>query len=150
MATQQHTPHPHAAMSPMSRKLADELQPLFDEIASCMDRGDAAEAIRRFTEDATVISPTGLRGTGHSGVQRVLASDMASILKGAHSHFTIESLRELGDTVFIDALHEVASTQAGGRAPLEIHVVLLARKSGGAWKLMEARPYAFMTPAKTH
>lgn len=150
MATQQHTAHPHVAMSPMSRKLADELQPLFDEIASCMDRGDVAEATKLFTEDATVISPTGLRGTGHAGVQRVLTSDIASILKGSHSQFTIEAVREIGDTVFIDALHEVSSARTGTRAPLEIHVVLLARKSSGAWKLMEARPYAFMAPPKTH
>jgi uncharacterized protein (TIGR02246 family) len=146
MATQQM--HPHAAMNPMSRKLADELQPLLEEIASCMDRGDAAEAAKLFTEDATVISPTGQRGVGLAGVQKVLASDMASILKGSHSHFTVEAVRQLGDAVFIDATHEITGLSAG--SAIEIHVVLLAQKKSGGWKLMEARPYAFMTPSTTH
>lgn len=148
MATQQHM-HAHAAMNPMSRKLADEIQPLMDEIAACMDRGDAAEAMKLFTEDATVISPTGLRGTGTSGVHKVLAADMAAILKGSHSRFTIEAVRQLGDAVFVDATHEITASKGGGRA-LELHVALLAQKKGGGWRLMEARPYAFMTPPTTH
>lgn len=150
MATQQQPMHPHAAMNPVSRKLADELQPLLEEIASCMDRGDAAEAAKLFTEDATVISPTGQRGTGRAGVQKVLASDMASILKGSHSHFTVEAVRQLGDAVFIDAAHEITGSKAAGGRALELHVALLAQKKGGGWKLMEARPYAFMTPPTTH
>ncbi|MCX5576940.1 SgcJ/EcaC family oxidoreductase [Kaistia terrae] len=150
MATQQQPMHPHAAMNPMSRKLADELQPLLEEIAACMDRGDAAEATKLFTEDATVISPTGLRGSGRAGVQKVLATDMASILKGTHSHFTVEAVRQLGDAVFIDATHEIAGSGAGSGGKMEIHVVLLAQKKGGGWRLMEARPYAFMTPSTTH
>ena len=150
MATQQQPMHPHAAMNPMSRKLADELQPLLEEIASCMDRGDAAEATKLFTEDATVISPTGQRGVGLAGVQKVLASDMASILKGAHSHFTVEAVRQLGDAVFVDATHEITGSSVGAGSAIEIHVVLLAQKKSGGWKLMEARPYAFMTPATTH
>jgi len=150
MATQQQQSHLHAAMNPMSRKLADEIQPLMDEIAACMDRGDAAAAAKLFTEDATVISPMGLRGTGTAGVQKVLTADMTAILKGAHSHFTVEAVRPLGDAVFIDAMHEVTGSSAGGGRAMELHVALLAQKKGGAWRLMEARPYAFMTPPTTH
>lgn len=150
MATQQHGTHPHPAMSPMTRKLADELQPFLDEIASCMDRGDAIEATKLFTEDATVISPTGMIGTGAAGVQRVLTADMATLLKGSHSRFVIDAVRQLGDTAFIDATHEIPGSRAGAQLPA-IHVVLLAQKKGGGWKMAEARPYAFMKPiATTH
>lgn len=149
MATQQHM-HAHAAMNPATRKLADELQPLLDTIAACMDRGDAAEAVKCFAEDANLISPTGMRGSGQAGVHKVLAADMASILKGAHSHFTIEAVRQIGDAAFIDAFHEVTGSQAGAGRAMEIHAVLVAQKKGGGWKLIEARPYMFMTPPTTH
>jgi len=150
MATQQHSAHPHPAMNPMTRKLADELQPLLDNIAACMDRGDAAEAAKLFDEDANLISPTGMRGSGQAGVLKVLAADMASILKGAHSHFTIEAVRQIGDAAFIDAFHEVTGSKASAGRAMEIHAVLVAQKKGGSWKLIEARPYMFMTPPTTH
>jgi uncharacterized protein (TIGR02246 family) len=149
MSTQQGA-HAHPAMSPVIRKLADEIQPLFDSLAACMDRGDAREAAAHFAEDANLISPSGLHGSGATGVQRVLATDMGSILKGTHSQFTIEAVRPVGDAVFVDATHEIVGAETGGGQPIQIHVVALLRKQGGGWKLMEARPYAFMTPMTTH
>ncbi|BCP52896.1 hypothetical protein K32_15130 [Kaistia sp. 32K] len=149
MATQQGV-HTHPAMNPVIRKLADEIQPLLDGIGACMDRGDAREAATYFTDDANVISPSGLTGSGITGVQRVLAADMASILKGTQSHFTIEAVRPLGDVAFVDALHEISGIEAAGGQPFQIHLVALVRKQGNSWKLLEARPYAFMPPMTKH
>ncbi|WP_084639817.1 nuclear transport factor 2 family protein [Kaistia adipata] len=149
MATHQ-TSHPHAAMTPTVRKLADELQPLLDTLAACMDRGDARGAAALFAEDSNLISPSGMIGTGAAGVQRVIAADMQTILKASHSHFTIDSVRPLGDMAFVDATHEISGGQAGAAGTLEVHVVLLARKQGAGWKLAEARPYLFVTPPTKH
>jgi ketosteroid isomerase-like protein len=146
----QHGTHAHAAMNPTVRKLADELQPLLDTLASCMDRGDAPAAAALFVEDGNLISPFGMIGTGAAGVLRVLAADMESILTGAHSQFTIDSVRPLGELVFADVTHEITGIRAGPQRALEVHGVLLARKQGGGWKLVEARPYFFMTPQTTH
>lgn len=149
MATQQGS-HPHAAMTPTVRKLADELQPLLDTLAACMDRGDVLGAVALFTEDGNLISPSGMIGTGAAGVQRVIAADMQTILKGTQNHFAIDNVRPLGDVVFADVTHEITGGMAGAGSALEIHAVLLARKQGGAWKLMEARPYIFATPPTMH
>lgn len=149
MVTRQAT-HPHAAMPPMLRKLADELQPMLDTLANCMDEGDARTAAALFVEDGNIISPFGKVGTGASGVLGVLAADMEAILKGAHSQFTIDFIRPLGDLVFADVTHEITGVRAGPDGRLEVHGVLVARKQGGGWKLVEARPYFFMTPQTTH
>jgi uncharacterized protein (TIGR02246 family) len=142
--------HAHAAMNPTVRKLADELQPLLDTLAACMDRGDARGAAALFTEDANLISPSGMIGAGASGVLRVLAADMDAILSGAHSQFTIDFVRPLGELVFADVTHEITGSRAGAGRALEVHGALLARKQGGGWKLVEARPYFFMSPQTTH
>jgi uncharacterized protein (TIGR02246 family) len=149
MATHQGT-HAHAAMTPMIRRLADELQPLLDTLAGCMDRGDARTAAALFVEDGNIISPFGRIGTGAAGVLNVLAADMEAILKGARSQFTIDFVRPLGDLVFADVTHEIIGDRAGPDRRLEVHGVLVARKQGGGWKLVEARPYFFMTQQTMH
>lgn len=149
MATHQGS-HPHAAMTPTVRKLADELQPLLDTLAACMDRADARAAAALFTEDGNLISPSGMIGFGAVGVQRVIAADMQTLLKGTLNHIAIDAVRPLGDAVFVDATHEITGGQAGAAGPLEVHAVLLARKQGGGWKLVEARPYLFVSPPTTH
>jgi len=149
MATQ-HGTHPHAAMNPTVRKLADELQPLLDTLAACMDRGDARAAAALFADDANLISPTGMVGAGAAGVLRVLAADMEAMLSGARSQFTVDFVRPLGDVVFADVTHEIAGSKVGAGRALEVHAALLARKQGGGWKLIEARPYFFMAPQTTH
>jgi uncharacterized protein (TIGR02246 family) len=142
--------HPHAAMKPAVRKLADELQPLLDALAACMDGGAAQGAAALFVEDANIISPFGKIGTGSSGVLRVLAADMEAILRGAHSQFTIDSVRPLGELVFADVTHEITGVPTGQGGALEVHGVLLARRESGAWRLVEARPYFFLPQQTTH
>jgi uncharacterized protein (TIGR02246 family) len=114
------------------------------------NRFDTKRVASFFTEDGTLITPSGELGRGRSGVETVYAHDCETILEGTRSTFTITSVRTLGnDLAFMDLDHELENFRMpdGTTGPMKIHVVILAKRSGNAWQWLDARPYAFVPPS---
>jgi uncharacterized protein (TIGR02246 family) len=107
-----------------------------------------------FTEDATLISPTGEVGRSRAGVEATFRHDSDTILKGSTSSFAIQSVRRLGnDLAFLDLDHELRNVRMpdGTTGTMKLHVALLVKRSGSTWQWLDARPYAFLPrPPSVH
>ncbi|WP_243336996.1 YybH family protein [Anaeromyxobacter soli] len=111
------------------------------------------EAVAAFwTEDGTLITPTGEVGNGRSGVAAAYRHDCETILAGTTSRFAISSVRRMEDDLaFMDLDHELQNFRMpdGSTRTMKLHVVMLARKSGNAWHWLDARPYAYLPPPRS-
>jgi uncharacterized protein (TIGR02246 family) len=118
----------------------------FNEAFNKFDRKQVAA---HWAEDGTLITPGGEVGKGRSNVEKVYGHDVDTILSGTKSRFTISSARRLSpELVFLDLDHELQNFRMpdGSKATMKLHVVILAKKSGGGWQFLDARPYAFLPP----
>jgi uncharacterized protein (TIGR02246 family) len=123
----------------------------FNEV---FNRFDAKRVAACWTEDGTLITPTGEVGTGRSGVEAAYRHDCETILAGTTSRFTISSVRRLGNELAVlDLDHELQNCRKpdGTMGVMNLHVVMLARKSGDTWQWLDARPYAYLPqPPSVH
>ncbi len=113
------------------------------------NRFDTKQVAACWSEDGTLITPTGEVGRGRSGVETAYSHDCDTILAGTRSTFTITSVRRLGDELaFMDLDHELQNFRMpdGSTGTTKLHVVILAKKSGNAWQWLDARPYAYLPP----
>jgi uncharacterized protein (TIGR02246 family) len=118
----------------------------FNEV---FNRFDAQEVASCWTEDGTLITPSGEFGKGRSGVETAYRHDRDTILRGTTSRFEIASVRRLGsELAFLDLDHELQNFRMpdGSTGVMKLHVVMLAKKSGNTWLWLDARPYAFIPP----
>ncbi len=123
------------------------LESAFRRFNEAFNRFDTRQVAACWTEDGTLISPTGEVGRGRSGVEAVYRHDCESILEGTRSRLTITSARRLGqDLAFVDGEHELQTCRKpdGSRGTMTIHLVILAKRSGAGWRWMDVRPYAFL------
>lgn len=114
------------------------------------NRQDVKEVASFWETDGTLIGPTGNRGTGRSGVEKVYADDVNQFLRGTTSTFTIETVRMLGrDHALLDMDHviEGARMPDGSMGTMRLHTVIVARRQGAEWRWLDARPYGFL-PSK--
>jgi uncharacterized protein (TIGR02246 family) len=123
----------------------------FNEV---FNRFDAKQVASCWAEDGTLITPSGEVGTGRSGVEAAFRHDSDTILKGTTSRFAITSVRRLGsELAFLDLDHELQNFRMpdGSTGVMNLHVVILAKKSGNGWQWLDARPYAFVPqPPSVH
>jgi uncharacterized protein (TIGR02246 family) len=123
----------------------------FNEV---FNRLDAKQVASCWTEDGTLITPSGEVGKGRSGVETAFRHDCDTILKGTTSRFAIASVRRLGsDLAFLDLDHELQNFRMadGSTGVMNLHVVMLAKRTGNTWQWLDARPYAFVPqPPSVH
>jgi uncharacterized protein (TIGR02246 family) len=125
------------------------LEAAFRRFNELFNRFDTKQVASCWTEDGTLITPSGEVGRGRTGVEAAFRHDCDTILEGTTSRFTISSVRRLGsDLAFIDLDHELQNFRrpAGSRGMMKLHLVMLAKKSGNSWQWLDARPYAFVPP----
>lgn len=133
----------------MTGQAEPSLETAWRRFNDAFNRFDAKEVAECWTEDGTLLSPTGELGKGRAGVEAVYRHDTETILAGTSSTFTIRSVRRLGDDLaFIDLDHELRNCRIpdGSIGTMMLHTAVLARKSGGTWRWLDARPYAFLPP----
>jgi uncharacterized protein (TIGR02246 family) len=115
------------------------------------NRADVKEVASFWESDGTLIGPTGNRGTGRSGVEKVYADDVSQFLRGTTSTFTIETIRMVGrDLALLDMDHAIKDARLpdGTIGTMKLHTVILARRQGMEWRWLDARPYGFL-PSKS-
>ncbi len=127
--------------------LADTLK----RFEAAFNRQDPKEVASYWEEDGTLISPMGSLGVGRSGVETVYGTDRVHFLDKTRSTFEIQRTRMLGsDLACMDCDHVVAGARMpdGSIGTMRLHLVVVARRSGGAWRWLDARPYAFVPAPK--
>jgi uncharacterized protein (TIGR02246 family) len=130
-------------------KIDPSLEAACREFNEVFNRRDAKQVASCWTEDGTLITPSGEVGTGRSGVETAYRHDADTILEGTTSRFEITSVRRLGpDLAFLDLAHELQNARMpdGSTGVMKLHVVMLAKRSGARWQWLDARPYAFVPP----
>ncbi len=119
------------------------------EFIGVFNKGDAKAAAAYFAEDATLVNPVGMRGTGRAEVEKIIGADIATILKGTQMEMKVVSVRMAGkDAAFVELEHSVKGMMGpGGKAmDMTFHVPALMVKKGKDWFVAEARPYAYLPP----
>ncbi len=114
---------------------------------AAFNRADVKEVASFWDSDGTLIGPTGNRGIGRPGVEKVFADDVNQFLRGTTSTFTIETVRMLGrDLALLDMDHAIQGARLpdGTTGTMKLHTAILARRQGTEWRWLDARPYGFL------
>jgi uncharacterized protein (TIGR02246 family) len=132
-----------------NKGLEEAVQTVATQINEGFNKGDAKQVAAAFADDAKLINPAGVEGTGRAEIEKVVQHDLDTMLKGAQSTMTVDSVRKVGnDAVFADLthactnMHKPDGTVGSGKA----HVTTLMVKHGGKWQVAEARAFVFVTP----
>jgi steroid delta-isomerase-like uncharacterized protein/uncharacterized protein (TIGR02246 family) len=121
------------------------LKARFAEFGDAFNRQDLAGIAAFFADTATVISPIGKFATGRDGIRGVLNEDLASIMVGSTSTFTVNRVRLLGPNLAgLDAVHEIAGPNVPG-GKVQLHVFGIAIKENGRWLWLDARPHSYLS-----
>src|SRR5260370_29126887 len=114
------------------------------------NKGDAKAMAAFWVEDGTIVSPVGIMGKGRAEIEKIIATDVATILKGTKMTMTVVSVRMVGkDAAFIELEHSVTGAMGPDGKPLPpmtFHVPSLMLKKGKERMIADARPYAYLPP----
>lgn len=119
----------------------------FEKLQKAFNANDAKGIAALFAEDGDLINPAGQYAKGKAEIEKLAAQDLAAIIAGGTSTFTIRDWRFLGngkDLVLVNATHDVK----GGKGPMPEGRVLLTTvmaRRAGQWMCVAARP---MVPVK--
>lgn len=131
-------------------KEEDAVKARVAEFIGVFNKGDAKAIAAFWTEDGTLVNPAGKAGKNRAEVEQVIATDLATILKGTQMEMTVVGFRAIGkDAAWIDIDHVVKGAHApdGSAMPtMTFHVPALMLKKGKTWMIADARPYAFLMP----
>ena len=128
-------------------KVDPALEAMIQKFADAFNRFDGKAVAAFHAKDATLINPMGDVAHGQDGIARMFDEFVAKRWKGSTSRFTVTGSRQLGpSTTWLDVDQEVQNVTMpdGTTGTMKVHVVWLAQKQGGAWKILEVRPYMFM------
>jgi len=135
---------------PAAAAPADDVNAALKSLGDAFTKGDAKAAVALGTDGLDIINPAGVRGKGKAEAEKVIAGDLATILKGTTSKFTSESAKEVGAGVWlVDATQEVTNMKMpdGKTGTGKFHVVFVAVKGkDGKIAFSAARPYQYLTP----
>jgi uncharacterized protein (TIGR02246 family) len=139
-----------AASASAASKDEDAIKARVAEFSALFSKGDAKALSAFWTDDGTLVNPVGIKGKGPAEIEKVIAGDLATILKDTQMEMTLVGYRAVGkDAAWVDLEHSVTGAKApDGKAlpPLTIHVPSLLVKKGKTWMIAEARPYAYLPP----
>jgi uncharacterized protein (TIGR02246 family) len=119
------------------------------EFVALFNKGDAKGMTAFFTDDATLVNPAGMKGTGSAEIEKLIAKDISTILHDAKMDMKVVQFRSVDkNAAWMEMEHTVvgAKTPDGKTVNLTFHVPCLMVKKGKDWKVAEARPYAYLPP----
>ena len=125
------------------------------EFIALFNKGDAKAMSAFWVEDGSLVNPVGVVGKGPTEVEKVIAADLATILKDTKMEMKVVAFRPVGkDAAWTELEHTVSGAKAPDGKPMPtmtFHVPCLMVKKGKTWMIAEARPYAYlpMPPSTT-
>lgn len=128
-------------------KVDPALEAMVQKFSEAFNRFDSKAVAAFHAKDATLINPLGDVAHGQDGIAKMFDEFVAKRWKGSTSRFTVTGSRKVGpNTTWLDLDQEVENVTLpdGTTGTMKVHVVWLAQKVGGAWKVLEVRPYMFL------
>ncbi len=119
----------------------------FEKLQKAFNAADAKGVAALFADDGDLINPAGQYAKGKLEIEKLAAQDLANIIAGGTSTFTIRDWRFIGnskDTVLVNATHDFK----GGKGPMpegQVLVTTVMVRRAGQWMVIAARP---MVPVK--
>jgi len=108
------------------------------------NHNDAKAIADFFLDEATLVSLTGKFATGRPDIEKIVAEDLESILKGGKSSFSLKKVRMLAPGLaMVDLVHEITGPSVPG-GKLELHVAGVGKKIDDKWMWLDARPYSYL------
>lgn len=131
-------------------KEEDAIKARVADFFAAFGKGDAKAAAAFWLEDGTLVNPVGVAGKGPAEIEKIIATDLVTILKDTKMEMKVVGFRAAGkDAAWVELEHSVAGAHMpDGKAlpPLTFHVPALLVKKGKTWMIAEARPYAYLPP----
>jgi len=134
-------------------KVDPALESMVQKFAEAFNRFDGKAVAAFHAKDATLINPMGDVAHGQDGIARMFDEYVAKRWKGSTSRFTVTGSRNVGpNTTWLDLDQEVQNVTLpdGTTGTMKVHVVWLAQRVGGDWKVLEVRPYMFLPKDHGH
>jgi uncharacterized protein (TIGR02246 family) len=139
-----------AGKATAASKDEDAIKARVAEFIALFNKGDAKAVAAFWTEDGSLVNPAGVTGKGPAQIEKVIAGDLATILKDTKMEMTVVGFRAVGkDAAWVELEHTVSGAKApDGKAlpTMTFHVPCLYVKKGKTWMVAEARPYAYLMP----
>ena len=131
-----------------SNKDEDAVKARVADFIALFNKGDAKAMSAFWLPDGSIVNPAGMKGTGPAEVEKVIGTDVATILKGTTMEMTVAAFRPVGkDAAWVELEHTVTGAHGpDGKMmpPMTFHVPALMIKKGKTWMIAEARPYAYL------
>ncbi len=130
-------------------KMEPSLTQAWKAFEDAFNRQDPREVASFWDPEGSLVGPTGTRGDGRSGVEKVYRQDLELFLRGTRSTFEPETVRMIGrDVAFMDCSHRIEGARLpdGTMGTMRLHLAVVARRAGDGWRWLDARPYAFLPP----
>ncbi len=129
-----------------------ELEKRFTEFEEAFGAKDADRLGTMFVPDGTLVNPMGERAEGREQVVALFRRGFDTVLKGTRNKIHIQHVRMVTpELAFVDFEQELmgGSPPPDAPRPWVAHgVALLSKQGGGAWMVLDARPYFFRKPAR--
>lgn len=101
-----------------------------------------------YAQDGNYINPAGKEAKGKQEVEQLFKEELNQQLKGSRAELSLDQARQLQpDMVLADMKVNVQGMVGpnGQKMPeQQMHAVVLMKREGEDWKVLEARPYTFM------
>jgi uncharacterized protein (TIGR02246 family) len=127
----------------------DAIKARVADFIAVFNKGDAKAVTSYFADDATLVNPAGVKGTGSAEIEKLIGNDIATILKDAKMEMKVVQFRGIDKgAAWVELEHTVTGAKGPGGKPMNItfHVPCLFVKKGKTWVVAEARPYAYLPP----
>jgi uncharacterized protein (TIGR02246 family) len=139
-----------AGRAAAASKDEDAIKARVAEFIDVFNKGDAKALAAFWVEDGSLVNPAGVAGKGPAEIEKVIAADLATILKDTKMEMKVVGYRAAGkDAAWVELEHTVTGAKGpDGKPlpPLTFHVPCLMVKKGKVWMTAEARPYAYLPP----
>ena len=141
------------AAAAAASKDEDAIKARIAEFSALFNKGDAKAMSAFWVEDGSLVNPVGMVGKGPAEIEKVIAGDLATILKDTKMEMKVVAFRPVGkEAAWVELEHTVSGAKGpDGKPmpPMTFHVPALMEKKGKTWMIAEARPYAYLPmPAK--
>lgn len=138
------------AAAAAASKDEDAIKARVAEFIDLFNKGDAKAMSAFWLEDGSLVNPAGIAGKGPAEIEKVIAADLATILKDTKMEMKVVGYRAVGkDAAWVELEHTVTGAKGpDGKPmpPMTFHVPCLMVKKGKVWMNAEARPYAYLPP----
>ena len=89
-----------------ANKNEDALRKRVSDFQDAFNKHDAKAVAEFFAEDGDLINPMGITGHGRAEVEKIVAGDLANIIRDGKTTFTINNIRFIKpDVVIVDMVH---------------------------------------------